>query len=57
MRAPRQAGAAAFRLAEGPPEPTAYGEDVYRRVFGESATAIEPASPRLRSSRHGESLG
>jgi hypothetical protein len=57
MRAPRQAGAAAFKLMEGPPEPTAYGEDVYRRVFGESATAIAPASPPLGSSRHGESFG
>ena len=57
MRAPRQAGAAAFRLMEGPPEPTAYGEDVYRRVFGESATAIAPASPRLGSRPRGESFG
>jgi DNA mismatch repair ATPase MutS len=34
LRAPRQAAAQPFRLVEGPPEPTAYGEDVYERVFG-----------------------
>ena len=34
LRAPRQAGAPPFKLIEGAPEPTAYGEDVYRRVFG-----------------------
>ncbi len=37
LRAPRQAGAPPFRLIEGVPEPTAYAEDVYRRVFGRSA--------------------
>jgi DNA mismatch repair ATPase MutS len=36
LRAPRQAGVPPFKLIEGPPEPTAYGEDVYRRVFGNS---------------------
>lgn len=35
LRAPRQLGALPFRLVVGPPEPTAYGEDVYKRVFGE----------------------
>lgn len=34
LRAPRQQGAKPFRLVEGAPEATAYGGDVYRRVFG-----------------------
>jgi hypothetical protein len=34
LRAPRQATTQQFKLAQGPPEPTAYGEDVYERVFG-----------------------
>ena len=38
LRAPRQAGAPPFKLIEGAPEPTAYGQDVYVRVFGKSAT-------------------
>jgi hypothetical protein len=35
LRAPRQSGAQSFKLVEGAPEPTAYGEDLYRRVFEE----------------------
>jgi len=37
LRAPRQTGAQPFKLVEGAPEPTAYGEDLYRRVFEEDA--------------------
>ncbi len=40
LRAPRQAGAPPFKLIEGAPEPTAYGEDVYRRVFGASPAEV-----------------
>jgi hypothetical protein len=38
LRAPRQGPGQRFKLVEGPPEPTAYGEDLYRRVFGEEPT-------------------
>ena len=35
LRAERQAdGRRTFRIAEGEPLPTSYGEDVYRRIFG-----------------------
>ncbi len=34
LRARREGQQAPFRLVEAPPEPTAYGEDLYRRVFG-----------------------
>ena len=35
LRAERQAdGRRTFRLVAGPPLPTSYGEDVYRRIFG-----------------------
>ncbi len=44
MRAPRQAGAPPFKLVEGAPEPTAYGEDVYRRVFGHEAADVPGTS-------------
>ncbi|MGH9104870.1 MAG: MutS-related protein, partial [Acidimicrobiales bacterium] len=33
LRAPRQAGPEPFKLVEGAPEPTAYGQDLYRRAF------------------------
>jgi len=43
LRAPRgEAGARPFRLTEGAPLPTSYGEDTYRKVFGapvDAATA------------------
>jgi DNA mismatch repair ATPase MutS len=35
LRAPRQTQEQQFKLLEGAPEPTAYGEDVYKQVFGE----------------------
>ena len=35
IRAPRQTQAQQFKLVVGAPEPTAYGEDVYRQIFGE----------------------
>jgi MutS domain V len=34
LRAPRQEGWPPFTLVQGPPEATAYGEDVYMRIFG-----------------------
>jgi DNA mismatch repair ATPase MutS len=37
LRAPRQSGAQPYKLVEGAPEPTAYGEDLYRRVFEEGS--------------------
>jgi hypothetical protein len=40
LRAPRQEGAKPFRLVEGPPEATAYGEDVYERIFGVPPTEL-----------------
>jgi MutS domain V len=40
LRAPRQAGVQPFKLAEGPPEPTAYGEDVYQRIFGKRPVVV-----------------
>lgn len=39
LRAPRQADAQPFKLVEGAPEPTAYGEDLYRRIFGGTTEA------------------
>jgi hypothetical protein len=44
LRAPRQVGAQPFKLVEGAPEATAYGEDVYQRVFGESPFSALPVS-------------
>jgi hypothetical protein len=40
LRAPRQAGAQPFKLVEGAPEPTAYGEDLYRRIFEEDGELL-----------------
>lgn len=37
LRAPRQSGTQPYKLVEGAPEPTAYGEDLYRRVFEEGS--------------------
>ena len=34
LRAPRQVGGQPFKLVQGAPEATAYGEDVYIRIFG-----------------------
>jgi hypothetical protein len=44
LRAPRQSGAAPFRLVEGAPEATAYGEDVYRRIFGKAPKGVALAA-------------
>jgi MutS domain V len=40
LRAPRQAGGQPFKIVQGPPEATAYGEDVYTLIFG-----TPPAEP------------
>jgi hypothetical protein len=40
LRAPRgDDGARPFRLSEGEPLPTSYGEDTYRKIFGATAVA------------------
>jgi DNA mismatch repair ATPase MutS len=44
LRAERQAdGRRTFRVLEGEPLPTSYGEDVYRRIFGTRADAVPAA--------------
>jgi DNA mismatch repair ATPase MutS len=49
LRAERQAdGRRTFRLVEGEPLPTSYGEDSYRRIFG---TAVDAASPAVSDTR------
>jgi hypothetical protein len=63
LRAPRQEGAQPFRLLEGPPEATAYGEDVYERIFGVPPTEVvlglsshsagPPPEPRPATSTEG----
>ncbi len=35
LRAPRQTEVQQFQIREGAPEPSAYGEDVYKQIFGE----------------------
>ncbi len=45
LRAPRQSGTLPFRLVEGPPEPTAYGEDVYAKIFGVPPAAAPGSGP------------
>jgi hypothetical protein len=41
IRAERQAdGGRTFRMAEGEPLPTSYGEDVYRRIFGAGRDSV-----------------
>ena len=41
LRAERQAGGLrTFRLAEGEPLPTSYGQDLYERIFGGQSAAI-----------------
>jgi DNA mismatch repair ATPase MutS len=49
LRAPRQSGAAPFRLVEGAPEATAYGEDVYRRIFGKAPGEVALAATAVLS--------
>ena len=55
LRAPRQATAQPFKLVEGPPEPTAYGEDVYERVFGVRPADVVRAADAVRASSNGRS--
>jgi DNA mismatch repair ATPase MutS len=45
LRAPRQTQAQQFKLVEGAPEPTAYGEDVYKQIFGEFPAGVRAAPP------------
>jgi hypothetical protein len=37
-------GARTFRLLEGPPEPTSYGEDLFRRIFQAEAENLHPTA-------------
>jgi DNA mismatch repair ATPase MutS len=51
LRAERGAeGARPFKLAEGKPLPTSYGEDSYRGIFGRSIDAVAAAVPDARRS-------
>lgn len=43
LRAPRQTGGQPFKLSQGPPEATAYGEDLYTRIFGVPSEAESSA--------------
>ena len=45
LRAPRQSGTEPFRLKEGAPEATAYGEDVYTHIFGALPPGLATRSP------------
>jgi DNA mismatch repair ATPase MutS len=46
LRAERGAdGARPFRISEGEPLPTSYGEDSYRRVFGQEIPSAVTAEP------------
>lgn len=48
LRAERQRdGGRTYRLVEGEPLPTSYGEDSYRRIFGAAPDAV-PAAPDIR---------
>ena len=45
LRAERQAdGSRTFKLREGEPLPTSYGEDSYRRIFGGALASAETAA-------------
>ena len=47
LRAERAAdGRRTFKLVEGEPLPTSYGEDLYKSVFGR-APGLVPAAPRM----------
>lgn len=49
LRAERQAdGRRTFKLVEGEPLPTSYGEDTYRRIFGPSRDAVPAAHADMR---------
>lgn len=51
LRAERGAdGARPFKLAEGKPLPTSYGEDSYRRIFGKRVHARDDALPDISRS-------
>jgi MutS domain V len=55
LRAERQAdGRRTFRMVEGAPLPTSYGEDVYRRIFG---TRAAPAGRAAASVQRGVAAG
>jgi DNA mismatch repair ATPase MutS len=43
-------GARPFKLAEGKPLPTSYGEDSYQRIFGRSVDAIAAVVPDAQRS-------
>jgi hypothetical protein len=46
LRAERlQDGTRTFRLLEGAPERTSYGEDLFRRIFQQEPESVEPAVP------------
>jgi hypothetical protein len=46
LRAERKTdGTRTFRVVEGEPLPTSYGEDLYRQVFGSGSAAAETAAP------------
>jgi MutS domain V len=38
-------GTRTFRLFEGPPEPTSYGEDLFRRIFQAESENLQPIVP------------
>ncbi len=49
LRAERQAdGRRTFKLVEGEPLPTSYGEDTYRRIFGPARDAVPAAHADMR---------
>jgi hypothetical protein len=41
-------GARPFRISEGEPLPTSYGEDSYRRIFGQDIAAGSAVMPEPR---------
>jgi hypothetical protein len=41
-------GARPFRISEGEPLPTSYGEDSYRRIFGKNIVAAPTVMPESR---------
>ena len=40
-------GARPFKISEGEPLPTSYGEDAYRRIFGKEIDARPPVAPQI----------
>jgi len=50
LRAERlEDGTRTFRLLEGAPEPTSYGEDLFRRIFQAGSENLQPTVPWLRA--------